>query len=145
MATHVELSGRLHVAAPLERAVVFFTPEGERQYVAGWDPEYLHPADGALVEGLTFRTTHNGERTLWLVGRCDVAGGRLEYIRIVPESRIGVVAVHLSPSGSGTDAVVSYRLTALSEAGEEALRVFAAGFEAMLASWQRSIAAVLDK
>ena len=143
MATHVELSGRLHVAAPPDRALVFFTPEGERHYVAGWDPEYLHPPDGALVEGLTFRTTHNDERTLWLVSRCDVARGMLEYIRIVPESRIGVVSVQLVPSGDGTDVNVTYRMTALSEAGEQALRAFAAGFEAMLASWERSIAAAL--
>ena len=144
MARHVELSGRLHVAAPLDRAVVFFTPEGERQYVAGWDPEYLHPADGALVEGLTFRTTHNAERTLWLISRCDIATGRIEYIRVVPESRIGVVAVALSPSGSGTEVSVTYRMTALSAAGEAALRTFAAGFDAMIASWERSIAAVLE-
>ena len=144
MSTHLELSGRLHVEAAPERALVFFTPEGERQYVSGWDPEYLHPADGALVEGLTFRTTHHGERTLWLVGRCDIARGTIEYVRIVPESRIGTVTVHLSPSGTGTEVTVSYRMTALSEAGDNALRAFAAGFDAMLASWERSIAALLE-
>ena len=142
MATHVDLTGRLHVAAPPDRAIVYFTPEGERLYVPGWDPEYLHPSDGTLAEGLTFRTTHNGETTLWLVSRYEAGSGRLEYVRVVPGSRLGTVSVLLSPGdGGGTEVSVSYRLTSLSPAGDEALRRFADGFDAMLASWERSIAA----
>lgn len=144
MAIHIDLTGGLHVAAPPEQALVYFTPEGERLYVPGWAPEYLHPADGALAEGLTFRTTHDDETTLWLVSRCDVPAGRLEYVRVVPGSRLGTVSVRLSPgAGGGADVAVSYRMTSLSAAGDEALRRFADGFDAMLASWERTISGVL--
>jgi hypothetical protein len=74
MASHIEVSGTLRVARAPADAFRFFTPEGERLWVPDWDPEDLHPADGALVAGLTFRTRHGGEQTVWLVSRCDVAG-----------------------------------------------------------------------
>jgi hypothetical protein len=143
MAHHVELSGCLRVSAPLAQALVFFTPEGERRWVPGWDPEYLHPLDGACAAGLVFRTRHGGELTLWLVSRCDPEAGAIDYVRITPDSRIGTVSVRCALSDGGTATTVSYRLTALSPAGEAALDAFAGAFAPMLASWERSIAACL--
>jgi hypothetical protein len=141
MSRHVELSGRIQVQAPLTQAFMFFTPEGERAWVPGWEPEYLHPTDGALREGLTFRTRHLGEEPiLWLVSRCDPARGTLEYVRITPQSRMGTVTVQCrAVDASATEATVTYRLTALSSPGEAALDVFAAEFDAMLASWESAI------
>lgn len=138
---HIDLTGRLSVNAPPARAFAFFTPEGERDWVPGWEPEYLHPDDGALGERLTFRTRHqHGQETLWLVSRCDIAGGEIEYVRVTPGSRIGTVSVRCAASSAtATDVSVTYRLTALSTDDEPALSVFAAEFPEMLASWERSI------
>jgi len=144
MAVHVELSGRVRVAAPPREALRFFTPEGERLYEADWDPEYLHPADGALGEGLTFRTRHGGELTLWLVSRCDLEAGAIDYLRVTPGSRMGVVSVRLGAVGTKvTDVTIAYRLTALSREGERTLDAFAEQFDAMLQSWERAIAALI--
>jgi len=142
MASHVELSGRVRVAAPVAQAFPFFTPEGERTWVPGWEPEYLHPRDGALGEGLTFRTRHQGEDAiLWFVSRYDAARGAIEYLRVTPESRMGTVAVQCrAVDASATDATITYRLTALSPSGEAVLDAFAGEFDAMLASWERAIA-----
>jgi hypothetical protein len=142
---HVELTGRVRVPAPVAQAFPFFTPEGERTWVPGWEPEYLHPPDGALVEGLTFRTRHLGDDAiLWLVSRCDAARGEIEYVRVTPQSRMGTVTVRCrAVSASATDATITYRLTALSPSGDAALDVFAVEFDAMLASWERAIADLL--
>jgi hypothetical protein len=140
----VELTGTLRVVAPLARALTFFTPEGEREYVPGWAPEYLYPADGELGEGLTFRTTHRDELTLWLVSRCDLATGAIDYVRVTPGSRMGLVSVRCAARGAdATDVTITYRLTALSEMGEAALDAFAAEFAGMLAEWERAIAGAL--
>ena len=141
MSAHIELSGRVAVAAAPAEAFRFFTPEGERLWVPGWEPEYLHPADGALAEGLAFRTLHGGELTLWLVLRCDRATGAIEYVRVTPGSRMGTVSVQLSAAAGGraTEAAITYRLTSLSTAGDGALQTFAAGFPEMLAEWERRI------
>jgi hypothetical protein len=145
MAQHLERSGRVRVAAPFAKAFKFFTPDGERAWVPGWDPEYLHPRDGTLVEGLTFRTRHQlDEVTLWLVSRCDEARGAIEYVRVTPGSRMGTVSVLCVTTGAvQTEASITYRLTALSEAGEAALDAFAAEFSDMLATWERHIADAL--
>jgi hypothetical protein len=148
---HVELTGTLRVAAPPDRALRFFTPDGERLYVPGWDPEYLHPRDGALVEGLTFRTSHGGEQTIWLVAKCDCLAGAIDYVRVTPDSRIGTVTVRVAPApdteglpGAAAEVTVTYRLTSLSSAGDAKLAAFEAGFQEQIASWERSIAALLD-
>ena len=140
----MQVVGTLRVAAPPADAFRFFTPEGERRWVPGWEPEYLHPPDGALAEGLTFRTRHNGEETLWMVSRCD-GPYEVDYVRVTPGSRIGVVSVRLTPDGaSGSSVTGAYRLTALSSAGEATLDAFAAAFPEYLSSWERSINALID-
>ncbi len=120
--------GSLHVALPPERAAVLFTPEGERAWARGWAPEY--PAGDA---GPVF-TTHDGT-TVW------VAVGDLRYARVTPGVQAGTVTVRLAAEGDGTRADVTYDLTALSD--HASLAEFAAGFDAMLATWERDIAATL--
>ena len=143
MAAHVTVTGERRVAAPPAQALHYFTPEGERLYEPGWDPESLFPADGALVEGLVFRTRHGGEETLWLVSRCQPESGAMDYVRVVPGSRMGTVSVRLAAHGPGTRVTVTYALTALSPAGERALDAFAAQFGDMLRQWEAAIAALL--
>jgi hypothetical protein len=65
-------------------------------------------------------------------------------MRITPDSRIGTVSVRLTPSGpAATAASITYRLTSLSAAGDTTLETFAAGFDGMLAEWERSIGEVM--
>jgi hypothetical protein len=118
--------GSLHVALPPERAAALFTPEGERRWAQGWAPEY--PADGPVF------VTNDGA-TVW------IELGDLRYARVTPGVQAGTVAVRLAPEGGGTRAEVTYDLTALS--GDADLPAFAAGFDDMLAAWERDIAAAL--
>ena len=136
---HIEVSGTLHIDAPPAEAFQYFTPAGERLWVAGWEPEYLHPIDGALVDGLTFRTRHGGEETLWMVSRCADPHA-VDYVRVTPGSRMGIVSVRLTAHGTAAaDVAVAYRMTALSASAEGTLDAFAAAFPEYLASWQQSI------
>ena len=120
-------TGSLHVALPPDRAAALFTPQGERAWAHGWSPEY--PEDGGPVF-----TTHAGA-TVW------VELGELRYVRVTPGVDAGTVAVRLAPEGGGTRAEVTYDLTALSD--DARIARFAAGFHAMLAGWERAIAATL--
>ena len=121
-------SGSVRVALPPERAHHYFTPEGERAWAPGWNPDYPGGHQGVF-------TTHDGT-TIWL----DL--GDLRYARVTPGVQAGTVAVDLAPdTGGGTRAAVTYDLTAL---GPEAdLEGFRAGFDAMLAAWEERIAAAL--
>ena len=143
---HRELIGQVRVNAPPHEAFRFFTPEGERLYVPGWAPEYLHPADGTLGEGTTFITRHGGEDTLWLVSRCDEPSGIVDYVRTNPGSRISMVSVRVRPAGDGSSEVsVGYSVTALSPEGEQAIAAFAAAFDERLVAWEQAIASLLNR
>jgi hypothetical protein len=61
----------------------------------------------------------------------------MRYARVTPGVHAGTVEVRCHPDGDETRADVTYDLTALSP---DALEPFAAGFDAMLAEWERMIA-----
>ena len=61
MQTTIECSGRVRVPLSPDAAIHLFTPEGERDWVAGWDPTY--PAGADLAPGLVFET---GPTTTWV-------------------------------------------------------------------------------
>lgn len=145
MAAHIEVSGVIRIGAPPPEAFGFFTPEGEKRWVSGWEPEYLHPADGLLRGGLTFRTAHGGEETLWLVARVD-APAEVDYVRVTPGSRIGIVSVRVGAAGAAaSDVTVTYRLTGLSPAGDASVEAFARAFPEYIATWERSINVLLAR
>ncbi len=142
----ISRTGTLDVACAPAQAFVYFTPDGERLWVPGFDPEYLHPLSGEQGPGAIFTTTHGGEDTLWMVVRFSPDDGVAEYTRVTPGSRRGTVRVSLEARGHGsTRATVSYALTALSDAGDGILASMTErAFAAMLADWQGRIARHLD-
>lgn len=159
-------TGTLDVACAPGEALVYFTPDGERLWVPGFDPYYLHPLSGAQGPGTIFSTTQclllehlrcssdrrgafncvpmatGGEDTLWMVTRFSPADGVAEYTHITPGSHRGTVRVALEATGPASSrATVSYDLAALSDAGDRILASMTEPvFAAMLAAWQRRIA-----
>lgn len=146
-ALHVEHTGSFVVALPVGRAFELFTPEGEKAWAEGWDPEYLHPAGGALAEGMVFRTRIGGEETLWVAARCDRAAGEVEYVRATPGSRVAIVTVRCTPLDAGrTRVAVGYAFTGLCEAGNEWIRAMdERRYAEFIDSWRTAIEAMLGK
>ena len=125
--------------APSE-AFQFFTPEGERAWAKGWEPRYLHPADGRTTAGMVFTTAHGEEETLWTMTRHEPESGIAEYLRVTPGSRMGTVRVQCSQAEAGTTVTVTYALTALTPEGNATLRALdAPAYEAFIDSWGSSI------
>ena len=141
---HVERAHALVVQRPLAEAVLLFTPEGERAWAAGWNPQYRHPADGLLQRGMVFTTGSGEEHTIWTVVRCDVDDGMMEYVRTTPASRTGTVLVQCSAlDAARTRVTVVYALTALTESGNAILRELTeAKFREFIASWEDAIARI---
>lgn len=140
-ARHIDHTATLTVELPLDEAMELFTPQGERDWIPGWEPEYLFRAedDGADT---VFRTHHDGEETLWMVLDFDAEEGSAVYARITPGSRLGTVMIDGEEiDDTSTWITVTYELTALSEEGNETLREFTEEvFEEMVAEWERWIA-----
>ena len=138
---HVDREATLTVYLPREEAFELFTPEGERRWVPGWQPEYLHraPRDGVDT---AFRTRHDGEETLWMVLEHDLEDGCLGYARVTPGSRLGTVMLDFEAiDDTSCWVTVCYELTALTAAGNAVLERFTQpAYEAMLADWEARIA-----
>ena len=143
---HVERTGVFRVNRPLAQAFPLFSPEGERRWVKGWIPCYLHPRDvPSETAGTVFQTNHNDEETQWIVLRYSRADGVAEYVRVTPGSRMGVVTVRATERNGTTDVEVTYKMTSLSEAGTRTLQAITeASYAAMLQDWERLIHQAID-
>ena len=134
---------------PMEPDRVFplFTPLGEIDWVPGWKPRFVHPADGTFERDQVFVTgeEEGAELTLWSVVRVDESAREAEYLRITPGSRLGRVAVAVRPEAAGSRVEVMYCLTALLDEAETQLAEFAEGYDAMLLTWQRLTREYLEK
>lgn len=139
-ASRVTHSGTVHVDAPPDHVFPLFTAPGERLWVPGWDPEIVSGGHG-LERGSVWLTGTGNDRTIWLVVDYHPKTLHARYARITPESRAGTVEVLARPDGEGgTEAQITYEMTALNESGNEALAGFGAEeFAQMLVEWDRMI------
>jgi hypothetical protein len=131
----ISLSRTVDVPLPPERALLLFTPAGEREWVPGWEARF--PAGEDTAPGTTF-LTH--EQTVWVIA--DRTPHSMRYARVTPGVHAGTVEVRCEGAGSVTRAHVAYDLTALGDPA--VLERFAAGFDAMVADWGRLIAGALE-
>jgi hypothetical protein len=129
------------VDLPARQAFALFEPEGERAWAAGWNPRYLHPADGRAERGMVFTTDHGGEFTIWTLMRHEPQAGIVEYVRTTPGSRTATVLVQCAAlDAARTRVTVIYSLTGLTEAGNATVRAFdEAKYRAYIDSWEVAI------
>lgn len=138
------LSDRIHVTLPAEEAFQLFTPRGEREWAAGWEPAFPAPTSDDSEPGTVFETDAHGHRGTWVVTD-RVWGRRIAYAQVIPGDRAGSITVTLHETESGSEVEVAYELTPLSEAGANHVRQFADGYGDYLHSWEEAIAACLEK
>jgi len=140
----VRCIGSFEVGLPPDQAYALFTPEGERSWVEGWDPSYPSPLTDDSEPGAVFTTEHGDGGTTWMAvrreGRSSVA-----YCFISHGDRAGLISVSLEPSARGTRVTVGHQLTALAPSGNEGVRSFAAGYDAVMAQWEAWIAGSLSR
>ncbi len=138
---HVEKTGIVAMALPFEEAFPLFSAEGERRWVAGWDPRYLHPAEGLAREGLVFQTLKQGVGTAtWIQTRHELARGIASFVYVIPDHHTAMVDVRVTPDGEGQSrAAVRYRMTSLSSDADDVVRAFGEAFDDYMAHWAEAI------
>lgn len=137
------LTGRITIGLAPAEALRLFTPRGEQEWAHGWHPSFPGPASDDSEPGTVFETRAHGQHTVWVVTSRE-PGKSISYAQVTPGVRAGTVTVTISPSGHGSEAEVSYHLTALTDAAAARLREFADQYPAYLRSWQHAIAERLD-
>ncbi|MXW56793.1 MAG: hypothetical protein F4Z59_09125 [Gemmatimonadales bacterium] len=138
---HVERTGVVAMALPSAEAFTLFTAEGERRWVVGWDPRYLHPGAPHAGEGLVFQTMKEGAGTAtWVQTRHEPAAGGASYVYVIADHHTAMVDVHVTPDGeSRSRASVRYRMTSLSADADSFVRIFGEDFEDFMAHWAEAI------
>ncbi len=141
MRAAIERTGAVTVDRPAAEAFGLFTPEGERSWVPAWDPVYTVGGHPDPAPGLIFITDTDKEARTWVITRFDPAARRAGYAYFLPGRRAAWIDVMVEPVDAGASlARVTYRMTAIGPAGDEEVRAFGEGFDAMLEDWRRRIA-----
>lgn len=142
---HVSNSFEFDVHAPLSEAAPLFGPEGERCWAGKhWNPAFVYPQPGKDVEGAVFTVAHGPHTVVWVNTIFDVAGGRMQYVAVVPDVMAFTVDVRLSPAGdSCTHVMVRYARTALNAAANDDVMAMGKSDEGSGPDWQRSIESFL--
>ncbi|MGB2963147.1 MAG: hypothetical protein WBB69_04095 [Anaerolineales bacterium] len=114
---------------PAETLFPLFSAEGEKLWVPGWDYENISGSDG-MHEDFVFLTKSHGHAstdgdTIWLVKRYDPESFFVQFYRVEPDQKVGLITVRCDQVDKGmTDVEVTYEYTALSESGRKFLEHF---------------------
>lgn len=138
---HIERKGAVGMLLPAGEAFLLFSAEGERLWVPGWNPFYVHPVEAGTGEGVVFQTFKKDVGTAtWVQTRHEPAAGLASFVCIVPDHHIAMVDVHVVSGGEGRSrASVTYRMTSLSPETDDFVRGFGETFEDFMADWSSAI------
>ena len=138
---HVDRAGVVEMALPFVEAFPLFNEEGERRWVAGWDPRRVHPGEPGPGEGVIFQTAKPGVGTAtWVQTRHDPVAGIVAFVYVVPDHHAAMVDVSVTPDGEGRSrAFVRYRMTSLSSDADAYVRAFGEAFGDTMDEWAEAI------
>ena len=122
-------------------AFALFNAEGERRWVAGWDPCFVHPVEPGAGEGVVFQTVKEGAGTAtWIQTRHEPSAGKASFVYVIPDHHAAMVDVVVAPDGEGRSrASVTYRMTSLSSGSDDFVRGFGEDFADFMAAWAAAI------
>ena len=146
-ARQVARDGSFDLDTPADRALQFFTPEGERSWVPGWNPQAGYPTQSAVAfqTNAVFRVDDDTERSLWTILEADLQRHVAEYLYVVEGQRISRVRVQIEAVNDNHSRVhVHYVHTAISEKGQEFVAsVTPEAFAQKMLDWRRWLHAAI--
>lgn len=139
-AQQVRRSGRFDLDCDPDTAFPFFSPEGEREWVSGWDPKPVFPDQIAFDRDTVFR--EGTPEALWTIVDVNWRMHRAEYVRLAPESHGAHIIVQIESSEAGRSHVsVSYTVTAFGNDQARVLQGFSEdAYAAKMSEWKKRIA-----
>ena len=136
----IEHTKAFEVSVPAAKLFPMFSPEGEKHWVPGWDYENVMGRT-ELSEDYVFLTKthdHRAADAIWVVKRYDPEAYLVEFYKVEPRDKIGVVKVQCVSLGlERTEVRVTYKYTALSATGEEFVSNFDKNtYDEFIGEWQ---------
>jgi hypothetical protein len=142
---HIQTSFDFVVHAPVDQAMPLFGPEGERPWAGKhWDPQFLYPQPSADVEGAVFTVAHGPFNAVWVNTLFDKSARHFQYVYFIPGIMVTVIDVRFAPSGKDATSVhVTYTRTAITEEGNEHVKVMSGNDKSSGSDWEQAIEAHL--
>lgn len=144
----VRHQGQFVLNSSWEGAFPLFTPVGEKKWSPEWDFQPVLGTDPVEEDDVFLTKMHDHGRSaaLWLVKRYDPQHGVVQYYKIEPEIKVGLVTVTCRPySDTSCQIEVSYRYTSLGPEGDEFLTNFSEeAFRRFLDDWRVQISYFLS-
>jgi len=125
-------------------AIGLFTPEGEREWVPGWNPTYPE-GEPSETAGTVFITTHGHAQIAWVIHHIDRAEGSAAYSRVTAGHHAGTVTVRCTDHETDRCTVtVDYDMTALTDTNPAVLEAYnTESFAAMMEHWATTVTSIL--
>ena len=144
-AAQIIRDGSFELNMNADKALPFFTPEGERTWVNGWDPKPVYPAqeDVAFQANAVFRLDGHGDQSIWTILEANLKDHIAEYVYVVEGERVSRVRVKIAPLTENRCRVhVRYVHTAISEKGLHFIAALTeAAYAQKMQDWQGLISA----
>jgi hypothetical protein len=137
----ISRTASFEIAHAVGKLFPLFSPEGEKQWVPGWDYKNVMGTTDLSEDYIFLTKTHDHHTTdaIWIVKKYDPQSHFVQFYKIQPEDKIGVVTVKcFEIEAKRTKIQVTYEYKALSTTGEKFIDAFSESVYAeFIAEWQR--------
>jgi hypothetical protein len=128
------------MAIPIVELFPLFSPEGEKYWVPDWDYDNVMGTT-ELAEDYVFLTKTHDHATadaIWIVKNFDPKLHFVQYYKIEPYDKIGVITVQCTElEAARTSVEVTYKYMALSAKGQQFISSFSKrAYEEFIGEWQ---------
>ena len=125
-----------------------FSPEGERLWVPGWEYDNIL-GNTRLHEDYVFVTQshdHAATGAVWIVKSYDPQNCRVQYYKIEPNEKVGIIAVRCDPlDAHSTRVEVTYTYVGLSKSGNRFIAQFSEKqYQDFIEEWKMLLEAYFD-
>ena len=129
------------MAQPIEALFPLFSAEGEKLWVPGWDYENIMDKKELHEDYIFLTKTHDhaAAQAIWLVKRYEPARHFVQFYKVEPQEKVGIITVKCTELGSSqTQVTVTYQYTGLSPKGETFIQDFTQeAYASFIGEWKQ--------
>ena len=139
-------TGSFDLPCDADTAFPLFSPEGERNWVPGWNPVPVFPETIAFRPNTVFRLGQGSDESVWTILEADWQTHRAEYVRTAHASHTARIGVKIEPVAPNRSRVtVSYAVTAFGEHASAVMEPFSeSAYAQRMRDWQQQISTCLE-
>ena len=136
---HTETAFEFTVAAPPDNIAPLFGADKERTWAPGWDPQFIWPSPAVDQAGMVFTVAHGDKKAVWVSTLFEPGTGHCQYVYLIPDVVVTVIALKWNPQGTDTHVTVKYDRTAISIAANPIVQAMAEHDAESGPEWQQQL------